>query len=393
MSTYPGILIRSNLGDVGAIPRTGSWTGCPDIIPYGQTPVNDPQATFGTATGTPTSYDKDPGVNITAMNVNYIYVRGKNLTNTPGTGQAYLFYSPSSIVLNPQQWIQNHIPQAALGQSPPPVMLPAAANSVGVVTAPFVWLNPQQPPDGQHYCLITMVGSAGESIQQIVAAANKVYDMASLGAWIANHGGTGWRNVVTVNTGAADFSTFTNYSQIGGDSTIQFQLNCTNLPAGSEVSFSAPVPTGTGPGYLPISLPRTKVPAPKDGGAVNPSFQVGMTTKVPAGYASTIFYQWYSNGFAKPEGFQMTLQAIVISNGVSDALAEHPVTFAQLVGNQAYHYNPEVGLVRGLKFFRAPYFRSAAFASNDDDPFGPPDVPTLPAATVGTHTTAAHSIP
>ncbi len=77
-ATYNGILIRANSSDVGTIPRGGPFSGCPDIIPWQQTNVQNPQSTFGSATGSPTSYDKDPGLDIIANNVNYIYVRGKN---------------------------------------------------------------------------------------------------------------------------------------------------------------------------------------------------------------------------------------------------------------------------------------------------------------------------
>jgi hypothetical protein len=50
VSTYQGILIRNNLDDKGAIPRTGAWVGCPDIIPWGNVHENDAQTKFGTPT-------------------------------------------------------------------------------------------------------------------------------------------------------------------------------------------------------------------------------------------------------------------------------------------------------------------------------------------------------
>ena len=328
MSTYQGILIRNNLDDKGAIPRTGAWVGCPDIIPWGNVHENDAQTKFGTPSGTATSYDKDPGTVITTNNVNYIYLRGKNLNPTDCTGIAYLFYAPSNICLWPDQWTQKgyQIPGV---DGEPAVSLPARANQIGVTPNPFVWENPPTPPPGQHFCLVTMVGTSNDAIKAIYNAALQVYDMASLGAWIYNNGGAGWRNVQTTDTGAADFSTATSWTNKGPEGTVSFRIVCENVPAGSEVAFDAPVTTGSGDGYLPITQARVKVPVPTGGkpGDIVKNWDCGMTTKVPQGYTSPFYYQWYSNGFPKSKGFKLTIQAVTITNK-NDALANHPVTFA-----------------------------------------------------------------
>jgi hypothetical protein len=387
MSTYQGILVRNNLQDVGTIPRSGAYTGCPDIIPYGQVIVNDPVATFCS----PDAYAKDFGGQITAGNVNYVYVRGKNLNSTADTGQAWLFYAPSSVVCNPTTWLNNHIPQVAPGSSPPPVSIPAQPNSVGVVAQPFVWLNPVLPDSGQHYCLVAMVASAGETIQQIVAAANQIVDGASLGAWILNNPGVGWRNVVTTPSGSADISTITSYTlPYSAPSTMHFTLNCKNMPAGSQVSFQFTTPTRD----QAITLPPTTIPIPQGGkaGDLVPSINIGVTAKVPANYQSQVYYQWYSNGFTKGAGWMLTIEASVVSNG-KDALKafagmpEH--SFAAMVGEDTHHYHPKVGVIKGLGAFSNKL--SAALGDNPagsgNDPFSPPPVPTDVAVTVGSHST------
>lgn len=363
------------------MPRTGAWTGCPDIIPSGQTLPANPLTTFGSAA----AYATDMGGVITTNNVNYIYLRGKNLSGSDiPNGVAYLFYCPSGICLWPQQWTmpQYQIPGT---NGKPLVAFPALAGQVGVTPNPFVWENPPTPPDGQHFCLVTMVGASNADITAIYTAAQSVYDMASLGAWIYNNGGAGWRNVTTTSTGAADFSTATTWTNRGPEGTVNFRIVCKNLPAGSAVAFSAPVATGGDP----ISLPKVVVPIPVGGkaGDIVPSFDAGLTVKVPAGYTSPIYYQWFSNGFPKSQGFNLTIQALVISTG-SDALANHPVNFAMLVGEDAHHFHPKVGLVQGFAAFaKSLEAVAAADDDGDDDPFGPPDVPTLPAAVIGSHTT------
>ena len=107
MATYNGILIRYAIGDPGTIPRGNSnttFSGCPDIIPWQQASVQDPQGTFGSATGSSTSFDQNPGQDIIANNVNYIYVRGQNTGTDPVTSAyTYLWYSPSNLILWPQQ--------------------------------------------------------------------------------------------------------------------------------------------------------------------------------------------------------------------------------------------------------------------------------------------------
>jgi len=379
---YNGILIRANGSDTGSIPRGGPFSGCPDIIPWGQVPVADPQGTFGTAA----SYATDPGKDITANDVNYIYVRGKNTGTAAVNGaQTYLFYSPSNLLLWPQQWMAdaNMIKpdQKSVGTNYVPMS--AAPGAICVTPAPFVWLNPQMPPDGTHYCLVTMTGSS----DQIVTMRNDamaIVSSAGLGAWIAKWGGTGWRNVATVSTGQPSFSTLTNYHNDGPVAKVHFTLLCTNIPAGSEVAFSCPapnVPPGGGTGFDPIQLPWTKIPAPTGGneGDTIPSFSVGMQTQVIAGYQSGFYYQYRSNGYPTPPGFNITMQATVISNG-QDELQNHTLQLAHYLPEDTLVYRPSANdFTQGLRF---------DYADGDgDDPFGPPDNGNATAAIIGSHTT------
>ena len=380
-TTYNGILIRANGGDTGTVPRGGPFSGCPDIIPWQQTNVQDPQGTFGTATGSPTSYDKDPGLNIISNDVNYIYVRGKDTGTDPVTGSmTYLFYSPSNLILWPQQWMTDPYmikpDPKSVGTSY--VSMSAQPGAICVTPNPFIWLNPPMPPEGQHYCLITMTGSSAQ-ISAMRTSAMNIVSSDGLGAWIAANGGTGWRNVTTISAGSPSFSTFTNYSNGVSVAKVQFNLLCTNIPAGSQVAFSCPAPNNGGTGFLPIQLPWSTVPIPVNGkaGDTVASFSVGMTTQVLANYQSGFYYQYQSNGYNTPPGFNITMQPLVLSTG-NDALQAHPLVLADYVPEDHMLYRPhQETFTQGLR----------SYAASPDDPFGPDDDGNQTAAIIGSHTT------
>lgn len=385
-STYQGVLVRSSLQDQGAIPRASAngWTASPDIILAGlQTPV-DPQATYAAAS----VYGQDFGGVIVAQNAaNYIYIRGKNLTAAAVNASAYLFYSPSAIVLNPQQWTmpQYQIPGAGQTYRPDgslsPWPLPVSANSIAVNPTPFVWLNPPTPPSGEHFCLITMVGTPDQLDAQYTAA-TLVNTWADLGSWVLDNGGVGWRNVTTTDAGAADFSVQTSWANPGGAATVLLQLYCKNLPCGSQVAFNATVNAADG---TPVTLAKTTVPTPPglNPGDPNPGFSAGsLPFKIQQGYSSPFYYQWYGNGFAKPTDFSLTLVATVISSG-DDALSQN--SRARTVGemmeadNLMIHH-PRHGLIPGVE----------AFAGLGEQ-LGPPHPVDQNAAIIGSHTTLRSS--
>lgn len=375
-STYNGILVRANGNDTGTMPRTGDFTGCPDIIPFQQTSVSDPQATFGSATGSPTSYDQNPGLNIIANDVNYIYVRGKNTGTSTITGNTYLFYCPSNLVLWPQQWMTPDYmilpdPNSPNGNQQY-IQMTAQPGAICVVPQPFVWPHPQMPADGTHYCLVTLTGT-NDQIVQMQQSAMQTISADGLGYWIANNGGAGWRNVVTVNANSPDFTTYTTYQSGATNSIIYFQLICTNVPAGAQIAFSAAAPNNGGTGYSPIQLPWTTVSGAA--GTTQASFMAGIQTNVVQNYQSSIYYQYKSNGYPTPAGMNITLQAIVISNN-ADALKDHTTRLADFVPVDSLVYHPELG----------EYF-TALTAWDSDGPFGPSHNGNLSAAVLGSHTT------
>ncbi|MEO0811052.1 MAG: hypothetical protein AAFW82_10555 [Pseudomonadota bacterium] len=95
-------------------------------------------------------------------------------------------------------------------------------------------------------------------------------------------------------------------------------------------------------------------------------------------YQSGFYYQYKSNGYPTPAGFNITMQATVISSG-ADELADHPGTLADYVPTDTFVALPSGELSQGLK----SYSLSAA----DGGPFDPPDNGNATAAIIGSHTT------
>lgn len=373
-TTYDGLLVRGNLQDTGEIPRSGSLSACPDIIPWGQTPVGDPQSTFGSAA----SYGTSPGASnvITVNEQNYIYVRAKNTGTATQNGTCYLFYSLSNLLLFPSNWVQIHYGGYDPAHDTMGIgMSNVSPGSIIVTDKPFVWDRPQMPSAGNHYCLITLCSDNSESISELWQAAQGISSATGLGGFIADNGGTGWHNVTTTNTDAADFSNYVGYTGGTSEATVHFQVVCTNLPAGSSVSFSASNPNGTGSGYLPINLPWTTVPTPegKSAGDPNPSFTTGMQTKVKQNYSSPIYYNWKSNGYGKPAGFNMTIQATVQSDG-NDELKNSTTTLASIGGEDMLYYHPIAGY-------------SYLGEASADDPFHHGDIHNTVVQVTGSDTT------
>lgn len=320
MATYNDLFIRSNLSDTGTIPRQGTQSHCPDIIPYGVQPVNDPTTTFTN------NYNKDVGKDIQINAQNYLYLRAKNLKDGPQTGTVNLYYATSNIILYPAQW-RNNILKTSDGSTDVPVSA-AATNDIVVTNNPFTWV-PQQPPSGTHYCLIGAVGTAQNPnpIPNITA-------IDGMAQWVAQNGGIGWRNVATTTKDTPTFTTTVPYDQGDKPYKVKFLIECYNVPMGSSVSFSAGTPTSG----QPIFLPKTEV-------NTYPSFEAGMTTDVPADYKTNIAYSWFRKDQNLPSDATITISAYVVSNG-KDVIAKLGHTVHQLGLGNAWIYTYDKGMVR-----------------------------------------------
>jgi hypothetical protein len=189
MPTYDDIYMRDGLDDSGQIPYAGrSASESPDIIPA--------QNQVITAASLIASYGSQPsGTNINTQQNNNIYVRAKNLGASAGSGTISLYYTSSSVLLTPAQWMNNIIKNAS-GQSAISIVdangnPSLAANAIGVGSSAFSFIAPPVP-QGFHYCLIAQVVT---SAHPNPIPSGSFANTAAFIKWVVDNPGTSWRNV------------------------------------------------------------------------------------------------------------------------------------------------------------------------------------------------------
>lgn len=102
--------------------------------------------------------------------------------------------------------------------------------------------------------------------------------------------------MVVIDVGKPTFTRPVHYAQGPEGGMMHIQLSCTGLPVGSEVAFSCGTP-GPNP---PLDLKRTKITTPG-------TFDVGITSNIPAGFESNIAYSYWSNNLTPSQGFKISL--------------------------------------------------------------------------------------
>jgi hypothetical protein len=282
---YDDLFFRSNLSDYGQLPSPPLAYESPDIIPAGIYPTNDPRTFFAN------NYNQDVGQNLVTGGPNYIYLRTKNLSNGPENGKVSLYYTPASLLLYPNKWKDNAIKTS---DSQTEVYLSSTApGGIAVTDNPFLWEPSSISND--HYCLISRVSTPKHD--NPIPQVGSYTDMTE---FILNNPGFGWRNVSLTNANSPTFDTPVDFTQGTEAGRITFQLECTNVPGGAAVAFSAGTP---GPDPL-IVLEKTTVPHN------NGSWNTSVTCDVPANYQTTITYSYWANGTTPPPGFQIRLKAL-----------------------------------------------------------------------------------
>jgi len=275
MPQYDDILIRKNLDDQGIVPASGGYTSSPDIIPVGMMPINDPQG-FAERTWT-----QDPGVDLTANAQNYIYMRGKNLAPGAEDGKMALYYTKASLLLYPSLWLKNQL-KTSSGNTQAPVK---ANNSGDIVVThePFSWI--PQLIENDHYCMVGMVGTNTHPMPNPTSET-----MQDLAKFLLNNPNVGWRNVRIVDNGV-DFATSVDYEQGDVGGVMYVFIECAASPDGAEISFASgtPLPDST---YVKMDWTPIKGCDP----AVKKHFILGATFNIPAGWQSSITYNYKSHG-------------------------------------------------------------------------------------------------
>jgi hypothetical protein len=287
MPMYNDIYARDGLTDNGNIPYTGA-TACysPDIIPQQQT--QQPLSWFGT------NWTSDPGLNVIAGVNNYVYVRGKNLATTAGTGSVFLYCAPSSLLLNVSYWSNNPVMPsggATLVDLNNNTQIPAGALCAG--NTPFL-LN-QTVPQGFHYCLVTRIVTAAHPNPIPVSFSSS----AQFINWVVNNPNVAWRNINVVPSTTGTVSQAQNYQNLdnaaypywfvaqGSGFPNQSQVVIQGVTAGN--TFSATGLFGPPPGAQTY-MTRQTVPAGFSG-VVNVNVTPPQGQAIPSG--ATLAIQFF----------------------------------------------------------------------------------------------------
>jgi hypothetical protein len=310
MTNATGFLLRTSLSDTGTLPRSGNWTGCPDIIPAGVTSIAAKDMTSDAAYGRVIDNALSQGL------TNYMYLRAKNLNTTQLTQKAYMFQVAGSLVLHPEIWygannlvgfdVKNDRYDPNSPSSPDNMkivkkyeqVISALPGQVGVTEA-FSW----KPQTTEHHCL---VGVVADNWQAVLANYNQAGTMDALALWIYGNPSMGWHNVNIVPVTSTVYEGQTAYRHSNADESITFTIVANNVPVGARVSFSSNTSTSS---HNNIGVGWTTVSAPPDGGATNPDFEVGTTLIVEKGYTGIITYRTDFNGLAVPSNFAMSMKA------------------------------------------------------------------------------------
>ena len=269
---YTDLMIRDYFGDNGT-PRSGNLSASPDIIPWGTAPLDN----FQTYLTSADAVNQDLGKNIIGYQANYLFVRCLNQGTGAASGKVYLYYSPSNLLMAPGLWSENVLnTQNGAGYGN---VSAAQAGQYSVGDSPFIWV-PQPPPNNTHFCMVARLETPAHP-NPIPSNVGSYDDFV---AYIAGNPGVAWRNVTFVGT-APDWSNTVPMTGLATQAQLYFQVQCTNVPIGSQISFSSP-----DPGAEPfINLQPTTV-------STNPNFSAGMWSTVSANWKGNITVNWFSNG-------------------------------------------------------------------------------------------------
>lgn len=238
----------------GQVPNSGDICYCPDVIPNGSDPVQNPQSHFST----PASWsDGYRSAVVQEGAPNYIYVRAKNFYDGDSTGRVQLFYSGCEIINWPQGWLDNRVPVQNQADQWTVELNAAGKGEICVGREPFVWQPGPPPPGSTHWCLFALLDTDRTPNPLLHGGIPLDYsDMATL---VAHRLDIGWRNVTEVSSDVPTWCHTVGLSIPDHDSLNQqlgVYVSVTDGLVGSAVAVSS----GESQGFSPvIDIPRETI--------------------------------------------------------------------------------------------------------------------------------------
>lgn len=314
-----GWYFRSNLSDTYAngSGRSNSMSSSPDIIPFGSIPISTSkyQQTFLD------TFNNDLGANLVVNDLNYIYLRGKALTDVASV-TFKLYYIPANILLYPSFW-KNNVITTADGKDQVTVSN-VKANTPIVVDPPFLWVKTPSPTPSDHYCLIARTTDSPDP------STIKHGSIGEFAQWLAENDGYGWRNTTTVTGGIPD--QLQKYTSINipaewEAASAWVAMNADNIPVGWDVSFTLTVPDANGNS---ISLAKTPTTQNK--------FVYGTPAVFNPGYTSDVYYSIWTNGIAElpDKEFHISIDIAIFTDDSTPTLFSKSVHISEVSHSLEY---------------------------------------------------------
>jgi hypothetical protein len=296
MKPYLDIFIRDTLGEANTLPRLGAKTESPDIILAG----TDKPETLGAD-----SDDQNLGTAVVYGQKNYIYVRGKNYSDTLAVGTVSLYAAYQTQLSIPGAWKQLSTDGGSNTAS-----AAADSNGIAVISDPFVW-TPTAPSEGNPYLLIAVI--ATKTNPDPVPAYKKTPE--DFAKWQANQGGASALSIaVPVPPKPKSTYAFNAVVNFGSAApvTANFNLEWTGAVAGDLISLSA-------------DAPGTQGPIGFDDFAITTSSQnTGFKAQVPANYSPVVQYQYKAKDAKKVPAPTLTLIVSTVQDKGRDGSGDDP---------------------------------------------------------------------
>lgn len=303
--SYEGIFIRDYVGETPDSTNGTSWTCSPDIICTGSKVLDDPLSWTNKA-----NYDKgEPNIaNQTPLQLNNVYIRGINNSNTARTAVIYLYYVDTSIVLWPQNWKTVDIQYNNAQQNWVKVSVDTLNQIVGT-NPPFLWRPPRQ---GIHYCLVAWVKN-GED-QDTPPELYKIGAVNDMANFILTNRNVGWRNTIEVD---GTQPTIQDTAAIIGPpdgGILNIGVQCDKLPTDGTISFTVPGPD-----------PENSINF-IDRPIISENYAPTLKVQWPANFNSTLTFTYKKGKTDPPDGANII--PLVGTRGTGSDFIEHVKTIA-----------------------------------------------------------------
>lgn len=230
-----GLYLRHYMGQQPGT-SSSSWTSSPDIIPNGINIADVSQLKSDQGYKTEPPSEEYPG------QTNYVYVRGKNISNEEVISRLWLYYAPSNVILWPRTWKYEEIKFNGEGQNYTEVI--ATAGQIVVSNPPFYWTPPALSPGVDHYCLVAFAENPPLSQNPIKSPLpnTNFQKFEELAAFVISNPNMAWRNTRQVSRKAPEWQLTSHICGADQSGEVYIGYKYKNMPTDGKLSLNVPGP-------------------------------------------------------------------------------------------------------------------------------------------------------